>query len=220
MMPVMRAAIVAAVLAACGAPEPVHPEDYARRLVTDDLPYGSERAAVRAWFEAHDGCRARTWDATDEFVGCDPHPTQNHATRPEITLVRYDAAGKAEAFAAFVQVPCRMYGKCDAMVEPQQLRELDFVDHRAGLRAGLVEVGEREPAHTYGLPSMQQRTLDGLAVELGHRYGPPVWEHPHRFGEVWTTPSERIGLFVIDDGGWVIETHELRPATLTARGGR
>jgi hypothetical protein len=186
--------------------------DYERRLVTDDLPFGSDRGAVRAWFDAHDGCRRRTWEMSDEFIDCDRHPMINRRSRPSITFVRYDASGRADAFAAMVQVPCRMYGKCDRVLEVNELREPDFIDHHAGLRSDLAGIGQREPEHAYDLPSMQQRTIDALAVELSKRYGPPIWRHPHGYGEVWTTPAEQIGLFLFEGDDWVIETHEARAA--------
>src|SRR4051812_33518220 len=127
----MRAVVIGVLLAAGCAGEPgvtaKNAAEYARRLVTDDLPYGTDRSAVRAWFEAHDGCRKRTWEATDEFSGCDRHPTLARSTRADLTLVRCDSTGHADAFAALVEVPCRMYGKCDALLDSDALREIDFI---------------------------------------------------------------------------------------------
>jgi hypothetical protein len=49
-----------------------------------------------------------------------------------------------------------------------------------------------------------------MAVELTTRYGPPNWEDVEHYGAVWQTATEEIGVFILDGGTWVIETHEPR----------
>src|SRR5690349_3577345 len=130
----MRTILVALLLASCYSPPPEQPSndtDSTRRsLVTDELPFHSDRAAVRTWHEHNDWCRRRTWPNTDEFVACNVHPYMNARTPPMYAMARYDDAGRTIAYATFTPVPCRLYGRCDAIfartVYPS---EWDFVDH-------------------------------------------------------------------------------------------
>ena len=211
----MRFVAVALVLTALGcASEPqVTPTTrahYTRPLVTDQLPFMYERANVRARELANDWCLRRYWPHSDEFVVCNPRPYINQSTPPMVTIVRYDATDRAQAYAVFTPVPCRMYGKCDVSMDTQNVWELDFVDHSAGLRGGLIFIGENAKHNDDALWSMQQRTVDALTVELANRFGRPVWSDPHQYGAVWQTATSDIGLFVMATGEWVVETHELR----------
>jgi hypothetical protein len=154
-------------------------------------------------------------------VLCDKHPYLKQSTPPMFTIVRYDALDRVMALAVFTPVPCRMYGKCDRLLQRSNIEEPDLVDHDAGLRVGLVALGQRGPTHDYDLPSMQQRMIDGLSVELQNRFGLPVWRDVHAYGTVWATRYSEIGLFVLDRGRWVVETYEFHPRrmpTLALRG--
>ena len=61
---------------------------------------------------------------------------------------------------------------------------------------------------------MQGRMWTALAGELDRRFGQPTWHEPHDYGATWATPTSTIGLFVGGNGGWIIETHELRTTGL------
>jgi hypothetical protein len=102
-----------------------------------------------------------------------------------------------------------MYGRCDSLDESTNVWERDFVDHDYGLRGGLVFVGETAEHRHQDLRSMQQRMVDALTVELSTRFGSPVWRDPYQYGSAWSTATADIGLFVVGDGEWVVETHEL-----------
>jgi hypothetical protein len=206
-----------AVVAGCHAnPEPATP--ITRPLVTDQLPYRVTRADVRAWHAQHGWCIRRTWPSTDEFVVCDAiHPYMNLHTPPMYAMARYDADNRSIAYATFTPVPCRMYGTCDRIYgRTVYASEHDFVDHWTGLRSNLAQIGRDEPAQVTGLPSMQHRMVDLLVGELDRRFGAPTWRDPHDYGETWATATSEIGLFVGGNGGWVIETHEMRSGALDA----
>ncbi len=206
-----------AVVAGCHAnPEPATP--IARPLVTDQLPYRVARAEVRAWHAQHGWCIRRTWPSTDEFVVCDAiHPYMNLHTPPMYAMARYDAANRSVAYATFTPVPCRMYGNCDRIYgRTVYASEHDFVDHWNGLRANLAQIGRDESTQVQGLPSMQHRMVDLLVGELDRRFGAPTWRDRNDYGETWATATSEIGLFVGGNGGWVIETHEMRPLALDA----
>lgn len=213
----MRFFAVALVLSALGCASTSGPQvtfktrpQYTRSLVTDDLPYLAPRTIVRAHQSKNDWCLRREWPHSDEFVICDRHPYINRSTPPMVTIVRYDDTDRTTAYAVFTPVPCRMYGRCDTLMETNNLWELDFVDHSAGLRTNLVLVGESATHNDEDLWSMQQRMVDALTVELTNRFGAPVWRDPHQYGTAWQTAMSDVGLFVIDKGQWVVETHELR----------
>src|SRR5262249_35195910 len=87
--------------------------------------------------------------------------------------------------------------------------EHDFVDHQHGLYDHLADRGRAAEPQAVGLPSMQRRMRDALAVELNQRYGAPAWSDPHRYGTTWSMPGSEIGLFVGGSGAWVSETHEM-----------
>lgn len=213
-LPIMQRfslALAVAVIAACHTtPEPATP--VARPLVTDQLPYLVSRADVRAWHGNHGWCLRRTWPSTDEFVVCDAiHPYMNLRTPPMYAMARYDDTGRSIAYATFTPVPCRMYGRCDRIYgRTVYAGEHDFVDHWTGLRDNLAEIGRSESTQPVGLPSMQRRMVDLLAGELDRRFGAPSWRDPHDYGQTWETPTSEIGLFVGGNGGWIVETHELR----------
>jgi hypothetical protein len=202
--------VVLMIVAACASePQAELPKQhFVRPLVTDKMPLLSDREQVRGYFGANDWCERRTWPQSEEFAICDPHPYLNRSTPPMFAIVRYDQ-NRATAFAVFTPVPCRMYGRCDALLEATNVAEYDFVDHEHGLRHGLVPIGQMAEHHDDPLPSMQQRMVDGLAQELDRRFGPRVWRDPHDYGSAWSTPTEDIGLFVVGHGRWVVETHEL-----------
>jgi hypothetical protein len=183
-----------------------------RPLVTDQLAYGASRADVRAWHGQHGWCLRRHWPSTDEFVVCDAiHPYLNLKTPPMYSMARYDAADRAIAYATFTPVPCRMYGRCDRILDRTVYdAEHDFVDHWSGLRDHLAAIGRDEPQQVRGLPSMQRRMVDLLAGGLDRRFGTPTWRDPYDYGQTWATPTSEIGLFVGGNGSWIIETHELR----------
>ena len=210
MQRISLAIMAVAVIGCHSGPEPVTPT--ARPLVTDQLPYEVSRADVRAWHGANGWCLRRTWPSTDEFVVCDAiHPYMNLKTPPMYAMARYDGANRSIAYATFTPVPCRMYGRCDAIygrtVYPA---EHDFVDHWSGLRNHLADIGRGEPSQVTGLPSMQRRMVDLLVGELDRRCGAPTWRDPHDYGQTWATQTSEIGLFVGGNGGWIVETHELR----------
>jgi hypothetical protein len=208
-------AIVAVAIGCHASAPPQTPEQQivaARSLVTDQLPYGVARADVRAWHAQHGWCLRRHWPGTDEFVVCDAiHPYLNLHTPPMYAMTRYDAANRSIAYATFTPVPCRMYGRCDRILgRTVYSAEHDFVDHWSGLRDHLAEIGRDEPAQVQGLPSMQRRMVDLLTGELDRRFGTPTWRDPYDYGQTWETATSKIGLFVGGNGGWIVETHEVR----------
>src|SRR5258707_5482551 len=119
----MRCTLIAIAVVACYVPPAVSPPDpdavpevaTHRSLVTDQLPYHLERDKVRAWHDRNDWCLRRTWPLTDEFVICNHHPYMNPTTPAMYSMARYDSAGTTIAYATFTPVPCRMYGRCDAI---------------------------------------------------------------------------------------------------------
>jgi hypothetical protein len=222
----MRSILVIAIVAGCYEPPPLSPADpdavpeveTHRSLVTDQLPYQLERDKVRAWHDHNDWCLRRTWPLTDEFVICNRHPYLNKTTPAMYSMARYDTEGRTIAYATFTPVPCRMYGRCDAIYgRTLYASEYDFVDHTSGLYDRLADRGRAAEPSDMELPAMQQKMFDALAVELRRRFGVPLWQDPHRFGATWMTQSSKIGLFVAGRGGWVVETHEMRgtPPLLT-----
>jgi hypothetical protein len=181
-----------------------------RSLVTDELPYHFERANVRAWHAQHNWCLRRIWPSTDEFVICTREYLNLH-TPPMYAMASYDATGRTVAYATFTPVPCRMYGRCDAIYgRTFYAAEHEFVDHSNGLYPDLAERGRDVGASDFELPPMQLKMFDALSAELRRRFGAPEWQDPHRVGATWTTPTSQIGLFVAGRGSWVVETHELR----------
>ena len=132
-------------------------------------------------------------------------------------LVRYDAAGRSIEYAVFTPVPCRMYGRCDAIYgRTLYADEHDFVDHFKGLDDNLAQRGRTVERESVDLPEMQQLMLDALKPEMMKRFGRPTWADHWRYGATWQTKTSTIGLFVAGRGGWVIETHELRTPGVTA----
>jgi hypothetical protein len=186
---------------------------YQRPLVTDQLPFLAHRQWVRARLSRHDWCQRRTWPHSDEFVICDKRPYLDRSTPPMFSVVAYDSEDRTTAYAVFTPVPCRMYGRCDRLGEGANVMEYDFVDHDRGLRSGLVLVGENAEHLDQELGSMQQRMVDALTVELSTRFGSPVWRDRHHYGTAWSTENSDVGLFVVGNGEWVVETHELRRTT-------
>lgn len=211
----MRAFILA-LLVACtpvtrDAPD-IPRQDTARPLVTDQLPYKLERDKVRAWHAANNWCLRRVWPATDEFVVCSWN-YQNLRTPPMYSMTAYDSQNRSIAYATFTPVPCRMYGRCDHMFRTTYPSEHEFVDHFNGLYPNLAQRGRAEEMADSAyrvLPSMPQKMFDALQAELQRRFGAPDWQAPHKFGATWATPTSVIGLFVAGNGGWVVETHEMR----------
>ena len=207
----MRGVAVALVLSACASSPQVAPGKearYTRPLVTDQYPFLLERSIVRESLANTGWCQRREWPNTDEFTKCDPRPYLNRSTPSMATFVQYDAGGRATAYAVFTPVPCRMYGRCDYTLG-RTARNRDFIDIDTGLRTHLVDVGRAASPHEEPMPSMQQRMVDALGVELKKRFGPPVWKEPREYGWVWSTATSQIGMFVVDSGAWVVETHEL-----------
>jgi len=199
-------------------PQAPRPEDagdstFRRPLVTDHLPFQAARQTVRTWHAQHGWCLRRVWPSTDEFVVCDQvHPYLDLRTPPMYSMAKYDPASLSIAYATFTPVPCRMYGRCDKIYGRTVYQaEHDFVDHQHGLYDQLAERGQASSSddQPIGLPSMQRRMHDALAVELRQRYGAPSWQDPHRYGEIWDMPGNTVGLFVGGRGAWVIETHEM-----------
>ncbi|MBX3159210.1 MAG: hypothetical protein KF773_24795 [Deltaproteobacteria bacterium] len=184
-----------------------------RPLVADQLPYLVDRADVQRWFLRNDWCRRRTWAQTDEFVICNPRPYLNPTTPAMYTLARYDDEGRVVAFAVFTPVPCRMYGRCDGILgRTFYAAEDEFVDRSNGLRQHLADRGRAVEPQRVGLPDMQQRMFDALTAELGHRFGRPTWQDDLRYGVTWASRTSEVGLFVAGNGGWLVETHEIRGA--------
>jgi hypothetical protein len=206
----MRFVVVLVVLVACYVEPPATPPKR-RPLVTDQLPYLFERDRVRAWHLSNDWCLRRVWPSTDEFVICNHHPYLNPTTPAMYALVHYDSANRSTAYAVFTPVPCRMYGRCDAIYgRTLYASEHDFVDHDNGLYDHLADRGRAVEPHGVDLPEMQQQMLDALVPEMQARFGKPTWADRTRYGMTWATPTSEIGLFVAGRGSWVVETHELR----------
>jgi hypothetical protein len=84
------------------------------------------------------------------------------------------------------------------------------VDRSSGLRDQLADRGRAVEPQRVGMPDMQQRMFDALAAELGHRFGRPTWQDELRYGVTWASRTSETGLFVAGNGGWVVETHEVR----------
>jgi len=208
----MRWLLVVIALVGCSIGPPAKlPER--RPLVTDNLTYGVTREGVRAWMASNDWCMRRMWPATDEFVICNRHPYLNMNTPAMYSLVRYDAAQRSVAFAVFTPVPCRMYGRCDRIYgRTVYASEHDFVGLDVGLYDHLADRGRSVEPHVMPMPAMQQLMFDALSPELGKRFGAPTWLDPRHYGGTWQTPTSEIGLFVAGNGGWVVETHEMRGA--------
>ncbi|MBV8760669.1 MAG: hypothetical protein JO257_25475 [Deltaproteobacteria bacterium] len=204
----------------CAATEPAPQTPARRALVTDSLPFLVPRAQVRAWHEHNDWCLARQWPQSDEFVVCNRQPYLNSRTPPQHTFVRYDAAQRSISYATFAPVPCRMYGRCDGVYGRTWWRDdHDFVDHEQGLLDNLAQRGRNEPPEETAPPEMQTDDFRALAQELDTRFGARTWADAHGYGATWATRTAEIGLFVAGKGGWVVETHELRPAVVSAAPG-
>jgi hypothetical protein len=207
-------------LVGCAATEPVPTAPAHRALVTDQLPFLVSRSDVRAWHDHNDWCLARQWPQSDEFVVCNRQPYMNSRTPPQHTFVRYDAAGRSIAYATFAPVPCRMYGRCDRIYGRTWWRDDHvFVDHTQGLLDNLAQRGRNTPPEAVAPPEMQADDFAALANELNARFGAPTWRDPTGYGETWATRTAEIGLFVAGKGGWVVETHELRPVVASAAPG-
>lgn len=207
----MRGVAVVILLSACASsPQVVRSTEarYTRPLITDQYPFHLERATARAALAGTGWCQRREWPHTDEFTKCDPHPYLNQSTPSIATFVQYDAQDRATAYAVFTPVPCRMYGRCDYTLG-RTASDRDFVDHDIGLRSHLADVGRLVSPHEEPMPGMQQRMIDALGVELKKRFGLPQWKEPREYGWVWTTQTSQVGMFVVDSGAWVVETHEL-----------
>jgi hypothetical protein len=198
----MRASLVLLTLAACASSNSVR-----RALVTDNLHPGEERATVAAWHDAHQWCRGVSLDTVDEFLACHVAMMEPHTPAVE-SLVEYKD-GRVDALAVLVPVPCRVTGFCDHVHPTQHLDPL----YRPGgwLIREIASVGlHLDPPDE--IPSMQQRTLDAMEVELDHRYGAPVFANAKRSAMTWSAPDgEHIALFLDGNGGWVVETHLFGP---------
>lgn len=187
------------------------PRPARRTMVVDDVPYGTQRATVRAWHLAHDWCLRRTWPQSDEFVRCFRGEYLDQKTPPMYTIVRYGSSGASVAYAVFVPVPCRMEGSCDRIDGGATWpAERPFVDPRRGLDADLSARGRAVQHPEAPLPEMQRLMFDALAPELDARCGRPTWHDG--YGATWRTRRSELGLFVGGNGAWVIETHELEGA--------
>lgn len=202
----MRWLVLLVVIAGCYA----EPRPARRPTVVDNVPYGSDRAAVRAWHLAHDWCLRRTWPQSDEFVRCVAGEYINPTTPPMYTVIRYGSSGASVAYAVFVPVPCTMQGRCDRIEGAALPAERPFVDPRHGLDVDLAARGRAVQHPDAPLPDMQERMFDALAPELDARCGRPTWHD--RYGATWHTRRTEVGLFVGGNGAWIIETHELEGA--------
>ena len=204
----------------CAATEPTPQAPAHRALVTDSLPFLVPRAQVRAWHDHNDWCLARQWPQSDEFILCNRQPYLNARTPPEHTFVRYDAAGRSIAYATFAPVPCRLYGRCDRIYGRTLWRDdHQYVDVEQGLLDNLAQRGRNTEPEVVGPPEMQADDFAALAQELNARFGEPTWRDPNGYGATWATRTAEIGLFIAGKGGWVVETHELRPAAESAAPG-
>ena len=204
----------------CAATEPAPNTPARRALVTDSLPFLVSRSDVRAWHEHNDWCLARQWPQSDEFVVCNRQPYMNARTPPQHTFVRYDAAGRSISYATFAPVPCRLYGRCDRIYGRTWWRDDHaFVDINQGLLDNLAQRGRNTEPEPVGPPEMQADDFAAMAGELNMRFGAPTWRDANGYGETWATRTAEIGLFVAGKGGWVVETHELRPAVESAAPG-
>jgi hypothetical protein len=200
----MRASLVVFLLAACAGSSS---NSVRRSLVTDDLHPGEARAVVTAWHDAHQWCKGDTSDTIDEFRAC--HVAM-YTAPPVESVVEYKD-GRVDALAVLVPVPCRITGFCD------HVRQGDNPIHEAAgsLLHRIEDVGVRQTADTEletvfedDIPSMHQRTLDAMEVELDHRYGAPTWANAKRSAMTWApADGEHIALFLDERGGWVVETH-------------
>ena len=202
----------------CAATEPTPNTPARRALVTDSLPFLVPRNDVRAWHQHNDWCLARQWPQSDEFVLCNRQPYMNARTPPQHTFVRYDETGRSIAYATFAPVPCRMYGRCDQIYGRTWWRDDHaFVDHVQGLLDNLAQRGRNTAPEDVAPPEMQADDFGALAGELNTRFGAPTWRDA--YGETWATRTAEIGLFVAGRGGWVVETHELKPVVESAAPG-
>ncbi|MEO6210429.1 MAG: hypothetical protein ABIQ10_09930 [Gemmatimonadaceae bacterium] len=207
----MRSAAVLLLVSACASSPQVTPAtevQYTRPLITDQYPFLLERANARVALSRTGWCQQREWPHTDEVSRCDPRPYLNQSTPSIRIFIEYDDEDRAIAYAVFTPVPCRMYGRCDYTLG-RTAATRDFLDVDTGLRRHLVDIGRGVSPHEEPMAGMQQRMIDALGVELRHRFGAPVWKEPRDYGWVWTTTTSQIGMFVVDGGNWVIETHEL-----------
>ena len=71
-------------------------------------------------------------------------------------------------------------------------------------------------AHNY---RKQGKKVLLVKPRLDTRFGAPTWRDADGYGKTWATRTAEIGLFVAGKGGWVVETHELRPAVASAAPG-
>jgi hypothetical protein len=186
-----------------------------RPLVVDNVPYGADRAAVRAWHLARDWCLRREWPTTDEFVRCDPHPYINPTTPSLFSMIRYDDRGWSVSYAVFTPVPCTMQGRCDEVVGHTFVNaDREFIEPEVGLRVDLAERGRAIKRGPYLLPDMQDRMFSALREEIAGRKVVKTWGDPRGFGETWESHNTVVGLFVSSNGAWIVETHEVKPQFL------
>ena len=197
---------VLGLLAACMPPPPPP-----RPLVVDNVPYGANRQAARAWHLAHGWCVRRTWPTTDEFERCDPRPQANPTIQPIFTIIRYDASGGSVSYALFTPVqfldPDR--GARLHWWESKTNPDHEFVDPASGLLTGLASRGRAISQPSYPPEEEQWRLFDALAAELDKRCGKRAWAEDRGWGAIWHTKASEIGLFIASNGHWIIETHEL-----------
>ena len=188
-----------------------------RPLVVDNVPYGADRAAVRAWHVAHGWCFGHAFPTTDVFSHCEAHPYLNATTPGMLSMVRYDDRGWSMSYAVFTPVPCTMQGRCDELLShPAANPDTEFVDGE-GLVRDLADRGRWLERGDTVLPDMPSRMYDALRTEIAGRHKlHRTWADPHGFGETWETPVTEVGLFVSSNGAWIIETHEIKP-TLRAK---
>ena len=197
------------VVAACGEAQlPVH-----RPLVVDNVPYGADRGAVRAWHFAHDWCLRRAWPTTDEFVRCNPRPYVNPTTPSMFTMIRYDDRGWSTSYAVFVPVPCTMQQRCDEVVGHTRVNpDYELVEPGVGLYLDATERGRWIERAATVVPEMQARMYSALRREIESRRVVRTWADAFGFGETWETRNTELGLFVSSNGAWIIETHEIKAA--------
>jgi hypothetical protein len=203
----MRLLMVVWLLASC-VPEqlPAH-----RPMVVDAIPYGANRAEIRAWHLAHGWCIRRVWPTTDEFVRCDLRPEANPTFPAVFSMIRYDAAGWSISYAVFAPVQHIFnFMPFERLLDPDH----ELVDPAEGLYLDLADRGraiERPRAN----PRLRTRRLfAALADELDQRCGKPTWKSA--WGETWQTKRTELGLFVASNGHWIIETHEVKPQYFSA----
>jgi hypothetical protein len=184
-----------------------------RPLVVDNVPYGANREAARAWHLAHGWCIRRTWPTTDEFERCDPRPQANPTVVPIFTIIGYDANGGSVSYVLFT--PVQFLSRERAMHlrwwESKTNPDQEFVDPASGLLTGLAARGRAIHQPSYPPEEEQWRLFDALAAELDKRAGKRAWAEDRGWGAIWRMKASEIGLFVASNGHWIVETHELTP---------